>query len=277
MVPSWLGRQSTPNRTVWDKMVRGPANGGVRRRRRPWYDQGIPSRGPREVATPPSACASRARRTLDRRRRASAAWGSEGRAHVRIHLLDRDRRRRDELGRRHFGVVRAYLGARWRGQALRDDLDDAAQEVSGAGRVPGFRALLYGVVRDVARRFQSRPSRAAGPLPDVESNQQSQSRVFERSWARAIMAARLQRRQAQQRGAAAVRRVELLRLRFEEGLPIRAVAGRWGVPAAAAHRAYAPARQQFRAVLLEVTAFHHPGGIAEVEQEAASLRKRQQA
>src|SRR5262245_18464723 len=36
---------------------------------------------------------------------------------------------REELARRYLGVVRAYLAARWGGSALRDDLDDAAQEV----------------------------------------------------------------------------------------------------------------------------------------------------
>jgi DNA-directed RNA polymerase specialized sigma24 family protein len=33
------------------------------------------------------------------------------------------------LARRYHGVVRAYLVARWRRSALRDDLDDATQEV----------------------------------------------------------------------------------------------------------------------------------------------------
>jgi hypothetical protein len=32
-----------------------------------------------------------------------------------------------------------------------------ALEVEGAGRVPGFRAFLIGVTRNVARRFESRP------------------------------------------------------------------------------------------------------------------------
>jgi RNA polymerase sigma-70 factor (ECF subfamily) len=75
---------------------------------------------------------------------------------------------RQELARRYLGVVRAYLAARWRGAALRDDLDDAVQEVfvecfrqggaleaAGADRVPSFRAFLYGVIRNVARRFES--------------------------------------------------------------------------------------------------------------------------
>jgi RNA polymerase sigma-70 factor (ECF subfamily) len=85
---------------------------------------------------------------------------------------------RDELARRYLGVVRAYLSARWRGSHLRHDLDDAVQEVfvecfrqggvleaAGAGRVPGFRAFLYGVVRNIARRFETRPRRSAEPLP----------------------------------------------------------------------------------------------------------------
>ena len=33
-----------------------------------------------------------------------------------------------------------------------------ALEAVGAGRVPGFRAFLYGVIRNVARRFESRPA-----------------------------------------------------------------------------------------------------------------------
>src|SRR5262245_32922876 len=195
---------------------------------------------------------------------------------------------REELARRYLGVVRAYLDARWHGSLLRQDRDDAAQEVfiecfreegaleaAGAGRVPSFRAFLYGVVRNVARRFESRRVRAVGPLPEIPAKEEDLSRLFERSWAQAIMteAAQLQRRQAGGRGPEAVRRIELLRLRFEENLPIRTIAERWGVPAAGLHHAYVVARQEFRAALLEVVAFHYPGSPADVEQEAARLLK----
>jgi len=84
---------------------------------------------------------------------------------------------RDELARRYLAVVRAYLAARWRGSDLRRDLEDAVQEVfiecfraggaveaAGAGRVPHFRAFLYGV----ARRFEGRPRRPTAPLPAEE-------------------------------------------------------------------------------------------------------------
>ena len=84
-------------------------------------------------------------------------------------------------------------------------------------------------------------------------------------------AAQLQRTRATERGTEAVQRVELLRLRFEENLPIRVIAERWGTDAARLHHAYALARQEFRAALLEVVAFHHPGSPAEVAQEAAGL------
>jgi RNA polymerase sigma-70 factor (ECF subfamily) len=119
------------------------------------------------------------------------------------------------------------------------------------------------------------PQGSAGPLPDIEANEESLSRLFERTWAQAIMteAAQLQKRRAGAGGPEAVRRVELLRLRFEDNLPIRTIAERWGVPAAELHHAYALARKEFKAALLAVVAFHHPGSPAEVEEEVAGLLK----
>ena len=81
------------------------------------------------------------------------------------------------------------------------------------------------------------------------------------------------RRRAAEAGPEAVRRVELLRLRFEANLPIRAIAELWGIDAARLHHAYALARQEFRAALLAVVAFHQPGTPVEIEQEAAWLLK----
>jgi RNA polymerase sigma-70 factor (ECF subfamily) len=193
---------------------------------------------------------------------------------------------REQLARRYMGVVRAYLTTRWRGADQKVDLDDAIQEVFvecfraggaleavGNGRVHSFRAFLYGIIRNVARRFESRPVHEAGPLPDVEADEADLSRQFERAWAQAIMAEAVQRQaqHAAQHGPEALRRVELLRLRFEDNLPIRTIAQRWGVPADELHHAYAQARREFRAALLAVVAFHHPGSSAEVEQEAAGL------
>jgi RNA polymerase sigma-70 factor (ECF subfamily) len=192
----------------------------------------------------------------------------------------------EELARRYFGVVGVYLAARWHDSSLHNEIDDARQEVfvecfraggvleaAATGRVPSFRAFLFGVIRNVARRFESRRPPAAGPLPEIVGDDASLSHLFDRTWAHAIMAeaAQLQRTRATVCGAEAVQRVELLRLRFEESLPIRAIAERWGIDAARLHQSYALARQEFRAALLAVLAFHQPGSPAEVEQEAADL------
>jgi RNA polymerase sigma-70 factor (ECF subfamily) len=126
---------------------------------------------------------------------------------------------RDELARRYLGAGHAYLSARGRGSALRDDLDDAMQEVfvrcfrqggavevPGAGWVPHFHAFLHAVIRNVAHRFESRPVRTADSLPEIAADDASQSRFFDRTWAQALMAgvARLQRQRAAE-SAAAVR------------------------------------------------------------------------
>jgi DNA-directed RNA polymerase specialized sigma24 family protein len=193
---------------------------------------------------------------------------------------------REELARRYLGVVRAYLTARWRGTALREEVEDATQAVFlecfraggvldavDADRVCGFRAFLYGVIRNVAVRVESRPVRTFGVMPEIEADEAAGSRLFDRTWARAIMAeaAASQRAEALGRGAEAVHRVELLRLRFEENRPIREIARLWNTDPAKLHHAYALARQEFKEALLEVIAFHQPGSKLELEQEAASL------
>ena len=76
---------------------------------------------------------------------------------------------------------------------------------------------------------------------------------------------------AQQAGPEACLRVELLRLRFHEGLPIRAIAQRWQADAAALHHEYAKARREFKEALAAVVAFQHPGSPADVKRECASL------
>jgi RNA polymerase sigma-70 factor (ECF subfamily) len=197
----------------------------------------------------------------------------------------------EEFARRYAPIVRAYLAARWRGSSYQRELDDAVQEVfvecfrqSGAlaqvdaSRAGGFRPFLYGIVRNVALRLETRQARAhrtqsPHELEQVQAREESLSRVFDRAWARALLreAAQRQAAQAQQAGTAALRRVELLRLRFHDGLPIREIAHRWGADAAVVHRDYAKARQEFKAALVEVVAFHHPGSRSEIEQECANL------
>ncbi len=201
---------------------------------------------------------------------------------------------REEFARAYLPVVKAYLASRWAGNALQNDVDDAAQEVfvdlikpNGAlSRVRrdhgdgGFRAFLYGVARNVARRYQERAGirrRHEAPIGSTvarkPASDDAPSQVFDKAWARTIMRSARERhaRQAQAQDEQAVERVELLRLRFQKGLPIREIAARWDVDPAVVHRQYARARKEFAAALYETVASHGDGDPAAVRRECGRL------
>jgi RNA polymerase sigma-70 factor (ECF subfamily) len=199
---------------------------------------------------------------------------------------------RERFARYYASVLRDYFAARWHGGG-RDDVEDAVQEVfvecfreGGAlagvrsDRPGGFRAFLYGVARNIALRFEARWARDAARRPgapvdleQAEASETSLSHLFDRAWARARLREAAERHADNARGAGpeSIRRVELLRLRFHDGLAIRDIARLWGADAADLHRQYARARQEFKAALLEVVRFHHPGTDAEVERACADL------
>jgi RNA polymerase sigma-70 factor (ECF subfamily) len=202
------------------------------------------------------------------------------------------RAEREEFARRYGPVIRAYLGSRWRGTPLLADVDDVEQEVfldcfrdggplerADPTRAGGFRAYLFGVVRNAAREAERRRARdRLRPVGDAQAeipadDQPGPSTMFDRAFAASLLreAGDRMARSAAERGDAAVRRVELLRLRFQEGLPIREIAARWGEEPSRVHHEYARARDEFREALLEVVGFHHPGPAAEVAAEAARL------
>jgi RNA polymerase sigma-70 factor (ECF subfamily) len=200
---------------------------------------------------------------------------------------------RTAFARAYEPVIRAYLGARWRGSPLVGEIDDAVQEVfvdcfkdAGAlervdpARGPGFRAFLRGVVRNVALRAErsgarrkARPGSAAFDADRVATDEDALSTVFDRAWAKAVVrqAAALQVEHARAKGDGALRRVELLRLRFEEGLPVRTIADRWGAEPTDVHRAYARARREFEVALREVVTGVHPGSKEEVRAECLRI------
>jgi RNA polymerase sigma-70 factor (ECF subfamily) len=107
----------------------------------------------------------------------------------------------------------------------------------------------------------------------IADDDASPSRAFDRAWALTLVteAAEAQRLAAEAKGADAVRRVELLRLRFQEDLPIREIAARWGDDAEHLHREYARARREFEEALLDVIQFHHPGPRAQARDEAREI------
>jgi DNA-directed RNA polymerase specialized sigma24 family protein len=144
----------------------------------------------------------------------------------------------------------------------------------------GFRAFLYGTVRNVALRAEAQRARrlAREPVELIEiegiaANEESLSRIFDRAWAKAVVreAAERQLALAADLGVQALRRVELLRLRFHEGKPIREIARMWDLDAATLHHEYARARKEFSSALRDVIAFHHPGSPADVDRECEQL------
>jgi len=208
---------------------------------------------------------------------------------------DGDARAREDFARRYASPIRAYLAARWRGNAYQADLEDACQEVfiecfrlggvlekAQSGQPGGFRAYLYGVVRNVALRFEERRARSharrpEGPVPldERQADDTSLSLVFDREWARGVLreAVTLHAERARAEGPEAERRFELLRLRFNEGLPIREIAQRWQADADKLHTEYARARREFKAALHEVISGYHQGSSESIERECEKLRE----
>jgi len=196
--------------------------------------------------------------------------------------------RRSEFADLYGGMIREFLECLWRGSPLHAHMDDAVQDVflecfkpNGAlqradrSHPRGFRVYLRGVIRNVARRYAKQAGRAQAALPPEAPPQQQTtgSKILDREWARAIVreAASRMRAHAEEHGAGARRRVELLRLRFEEDLPIREIARRWQEDAAALHHAYARARLEYREHLMALVARHFPGSRADVERECEEL------
>lgn len=180
---------------------------------------------------------------------------------------------RERFARLYQPIARGYLAGRWQRSPLLSKLDDAVQDAfvecfkaDGVldkvawSQPEGFRAFFHGVLRNVARRHEEK-HRPSAPLPDDQpADDTSLSRAFDKAWARSLLqeAGRVQAESAAASGERAVKRVELLRLRFQEGLPIRDIATRWNEDAAKLHHEFATAREEFRAALRKVVAFHLP-------------------
>jgi RNA polymerase sigma factor (sigma-70 family) len=206
---------------------------------------------------------------------------------------DGDRAARDAFVERYLPVVRAYLRARWRNRVPEPELEDTVQEVfveclrdegvlvrNRSRRGAGFRAYLFGAVRNVALRAEeTRVRKIDAPRTDsfeadgMAASDETSSRAFDRAWASALVreAAEKQKEAARSGGDAALRRVELLRLVFQEERGIADIARDWEVPPEALHREYAKARAEFAAALKDVVAFHVTESDAAVDRECRDL------
>jgi len=199
----------------------------------------------------------------------------------------------DTFVRLYAPVVRSYLTERWRSSSHRADLEDAMQEVFmecfreggvldrvDAESLGSFRAFLLGVTRNVSRRFETKNARKKEIQPstefdpdEVSADEERLSMVFDRSWAKALLreAGNRQVERARILGEDAEKRVELLRLRFQEGKTLREIARDWNVDHSRLRKQNARALQEFEEALREVIGFHYPNATAEAEKEMAAI------
>jgi len=199
---------------------------------------------------------------------------------------------RENLARRYASLIQAALRARWAGRPVLAEVNDASQEVflelfrqGGAlarvslDRSGNFRAYLYGVILNVARRFERRwgqrkeSALQSDAAHDLSTDEDTLARQFDRAWAESLLsqATELMSERARSLGPPAERRVEILRLRFSEGLPVRSIAERLNDEPERVHHEYARARADFRKALEEVVIFHNPGAKLEVERQCQEL------
>ncbi len=194
---------------------------------------------------------------------------------------------RERFARVYLPVARGALGGRWKGSPRLAWVEDAVQDVFVECFKPGgvlvkvndcppdgFRPFFHGVLRNVARRFEDRPHR--GRLQQIPEDQPAEDtslgQAFDKAWARSLLQeAALVQAELATGNERATRRVELLRLRFQEGLPTRDIAVRWNDDAVKLHHEYATARDEFRTALQRVMAFHMP--TATGEQVDAACRE----
>ena len=204
----------------------------------------------------------------------------------------------DAEARRRFAVLyspalQAYFKDRWRNSPCLSSVDDAVQDVfvdcykqEGAldrvnkRREGGFRPFFYGVARNIAlrieraaRRDQSRGAGANFDPDTIDAENDSASKVFDRAWARSIVqeAVVLHYDRAQLLGERARLRVEILRLRFEEDMPIREIAKHLNVTPEVAHREYARGRQSYQKVLEEVAAAHYGDSSIDIRERCCEI------
>ena len=193
---------------------------------------------------------------------------------------------------RYQRVVRGYLDERWRRGPLAGEIEDAVQEVfvdclradgalQRADQDRGeFRGFLFGIVRTVALRFERARGKASARHAEAGlaaeafvGDDAAASRIFDREWALAMLrlAVDIHRQRASELGPEHARRVDLLRLRFEEGLPIRDIAVRWQCDPAALHHEFARARRDFKQALAEAMGLGPFVTAARLDSEVAQL------
>jgi len=205
--------------------------------------------------------------------------------------VDGSAEHQDIFARRYGPVARAYFAARWRGSGMSSNVEDAGQMVllecfrpggvldrADPAAPGGFRAFLFGVIRNIALRIERKEPPCPAPpdldLEGVPSSDEDPSSVMDDEYARAVVreALEVHAARAEARGAGARQRVQLLRERFYEDRTIREIAELWGEAPARLHHEFARAKREFQDSLFDVVLVHHPGcSPGEIERECRAL------
>lgn len=196
---------------------------------------------------------------------------------------------RSRFGRAYLPLIRRFLSHRWRGTRLAEEVEDATENVfvecfkpngplnqADAGKEE-YWGFLFGVARRVALRVEERERRR--PVVEGRASQQvdaagwggSVAREVDREWARVLMREAgevMAEKAADEKGRM---RVELLRMRFGRGMGMGEIAAQSEMDLAAVHRQYARAREDFRACLRNVVAFHCARTEKELDDECRRL------
>lgn len=184
---------------------------------------------------------------------------------------------REAFSEQYAPLIRRYLAARWRLPPGHDQVVEGSHEVviqllkpGGAlanvvpGRAGGFRAYLYGVVRNVAlmvertaRRHRDLRFESCLDPEQVEQSEATLSQAFDRAWVE-MLAAQARRRMAEQTGPRHQAAYLCMEMRYGEGLPPREIALRSGRDVKEVYELLRTARLGYRRALLAVVAEHHP-------------------
>ena len=205
-----------------------------------------------------------------------------------------DDQAREAFAEQYAPGIRTLLGKRWSNAAHREHIDDAVQDVlvecfkhggiiekAEQRETNNFRVFLKTVIRHVAGRYEQRRKRTrerhrsrAFDEAEHAAQQTAASRVLDREWAREVLraAAAEQAHRAKDISAAARLRVDILRLRFEEGKPIREIAAELELEPPYVHHQFAKAKHDFHRALLRVLRSRRPDALdTELEEECRRL------
>lgn len=212
---------------------------------------------------------------------------------------------RERVARLYAPLVRRYLAARWRlsgdHEQVQEGVQDAMLQLFKPGgalqnadpaQSGGFRAYLYGLVRNVAlmiersaRRRQDRSEPSGIDLDHIEQSEATLSQVFDREWARMIaqrarvrMLENLRGKQPDAEGEQKHEKGQeiyrCLELRYTEGLAPRDIAEQLGRDVKVVYELLRSARNEYRRALLETVGEFYPGRTyAELEDTCRELTR----